>query len=251
MKCVILAGGLGSRLSEETDKKPKPMVDIGGSPIIQHIMHLYSKHGVEEFIVCCGYKGYMIKEYFSNFHKHTSDFSVDLSVNQITMLKESDVKWKLTLIDTGENTQTGGRLRRVRDYIDGTFCMTYGDGLSNVNIKNLISYHKNNSKLATVTAVRPPARFGSLSLNGNLVTEFSEKPHDSIGWINGGFFVLEPEVLDYIKGDETLWEVEPLENLAKDGELCAYFHDGFWRPMDTLRDKLFLEDLWVSGNAPW
>lgn len=248
---MILAGGLGTRLSEETDKKPKPMVEIGGLPIIQHIMHLYDCYGINDFIICCGYKGYMIKEYFSNFYKHTSDFQIDLATSEITLLNKNELKWKVSLVDTGADTQTGGRLKRIKDLLNGSFCMTYGDGLSDVNIANLIAHHKDHKKLATITAVRPPGRFGSLSMQGNLVKTFSEKSQDTAGWINGGFFVLEPEIIDYIENDKTLFELEPLEKLALESQLIAYFHDGFWRPMDTMRDKVFLEELWVSGKAPW
>ncbi len=252
MKCVILAGGLGTRLSEETSVRPKPMVEIGGKPILWHIMKLYSHHGVNDFIICLGYKGYVIKEYFANYFLHMSDVTFDLSTNSMEVHQNNAEPWRVTLVDTGDTTQTGGRLRRVRAYLaDEPFCMTYGDGVGSVDIGKLIAFHREHGKLATVTATQPPGRFGALELDGHTVNSFSEKPHGDGAWINGGFFVLSPQVLDNIAGDATLVEREPLEGLAAKGELHAYFHQGFWQPMDTLRDKTQLEDLWQSGKAPW
>jgi glucose-1-phosphate cytidylyltransferase len=251
MKVVLLAGGLGTRISEETSVRPKPMVEVGGKPILWHIMKIYAAHGLTDFIVCCGYKGYLIKEYFANYFLHLSDVTIDLGKNSIEVHQKKAEPWRITLVDTGETTQTGGRLRRVRDYIDGDFCMTYGDGVGSVNITELIAFHREHGKHATMTAVQPPGRFGALELNGNQVQSFIEKPTGDGGWINGGFFVLNPAVLDLIEGDETLWERQPLETLANTGQLQAWFHRGFWQPMDTLRDKNYLEELWTSGRAPW
>jgi glucose-1-phosphate cytidylyltransferase len=252
MKAVILAGGLGTRISEETTVKPKPMIEIGGRPILWHILKSYSAHGVNEFIICCGYKGYIIKEYFANYFLHMSDVTFDMSNNSMQVHQKKAEPWKVTLVDTGETTQTGGRLKRVKEYVgDANFCMTYGDGVGNVDIAKSIEFHQKHGKLATMTATQPPGRFGALDLQGDEVKNFLEKPHGDGGWINGGFFVLSPKVLDLIDGDETLWEKAPLENLAKSGNLQAFMHKGFWQPMDTLRDKTLLEDLWASGKAPW
>jgi len=252
MKTVILAGGLGSRLSEETDLKPKPMVTIGGKPILWHIMKIYSTYGLNDFIICLGYKGYVIKEYFANYFVHNSDISIDLNINKTTILNSPKENWKVTLIDTGEDTITGGRLKRVKKYLNNEdFCFTYGDGLGDINILKLIQFHKKQQKLATVTAVRPASRFGELNIKENLVKKFKEKPISKNTFINGGFFVLSPSVIDYIKDDKTIWEREPLENLSKDNQLSAYKHNSFWHPMDTLRDKRYLEELWLSKKAPW
>lgn len=253
MKAVILAGGLGTRLSEETDIKPKPMVEIGGKPILWHIMKIYAAHGVTEFIVCCGYKGYVIKEYFANYFLHMSDVTFDMVKNQMEVHHNKAEPWRVTLVDTGDHTMTGGRLKRVRQYIenDKEFCFTYGDGVGDVDITELIRFHKRQGTLATLTGTRPPGRFGALGIDGQRVTSFIEKPKGDGGWINGGFFVLSPKVIDRIASDETIWEKEPMESLAKDGELSVYTHDGFWQPMDTLRDKKHLEELWSSGSAPW
>ena len=251
MRAVILAGGLGTRFSEETDVRPKPMIEIGGKPILWHIMKIYSQHGVNEFVFCLGYKGYVIKEYFANYFLHMSDVTIDLAKNSLEVHQKKAEPWRVTLVDTGETTQTGGRLRRVRDYIDGDFCMTYGDGVGSVNITDLLAFHRAHGKQATMTAVQPPGRFGALELNGTQVRSFVEKPTGDGGWINGGFFVLQPSAIDLIEADETLWERQPLEALAKSDQLQAYFHPGFWQPMDTLRDKNHLEELWTSGNAPW
>jgi glucose-1-phosphate cytidylyltransferase len=252
MKAIILAGGLGTRISEETSIKPKPMVEIGGKPILWHILKSYSAHGVNEFVICCGYKGYIIKEYFANYFLHMSDVTFDMSNNTMQVHQKKAEPWKVTLVDTGENTQTGGRLKRIKEYVGNSdFCMTYGDGVGDVNISKSIEFHKSHGKLATMTATQPPGRFGALELQGTKVQNFLEKPHGDGGWINGGFFVLSPKVIDLIEGDETLWEKAPLENLAKSGNLQAFMHKGFWQPMDTLRDKLQLEELWASGKAPW
>jgi glucose-1-phosphate cytidylyltransferase len=251
MKAVILAGGLGTRLSEETQLLPKPMIEIGGKPIIWHIMKIYSHHGINEFIICCGYKGYVIKEYFANYFLHMADVTIDLEDNSIKILNKSAEPWKITLVDTGEETQTGGRLKRIANYIDDDFCMTYGDGLSAVDIKKLIEFHKNHKKIATITAVKPPGRFGAIELKGTEINSFVEKPQGDGGWINGGFFVLNPKVFNYINDDKTLWEKEPLEELSKEKQIHAFIHDGFWQPMDTLRDKRYLEILWESKAAPW
>ena len=254
MKAVILAGGLGTRISEETHLRPKPMIEIGGKPILWHILKLYSHYGINEFVICCGYKGYMIKEYFANYFLHMSDVTFQMSTNSMEVHQKNAEPWKVTLVDTGENTLTGGRLKRVHEYIsDSTFCFTYGDGVANVQIDRLIQKHQAGGKLATVTAVQPPGRYGMLALDAeaSLVSGFQEKPQGDGGWINGGFFVLEPEVLDLIEGDNTTWEQEPLKRLAADGQLQAYQHRGFWQPMDTLRDRVQLEELWNSGKAPW
>lgn len=250
-KAVILAGGLGTRLMEETEARPKPMVEIGGQPIIWHIMKIYSAHGINDFVICLGYKGYMIKEYFSNYYLHMTDVTFDIGRNTATMHHGRAEEWRVTLVDTGKDTMTGGRLRRIREYLgDDDFCMTYGDAVSTIDIGNLLAFHNRHRRLATVTAVRPPGRFGALDLVDSTVRGFREKPTEG-QWINGGFFVLSPKVLDRIEGDSTVWEKEPLESLAHDGELMAYQHDGFWQPMDTLREKRLLEQLWTEGNAPW
>jgi len=253
MKAVILAGGLGTRIAEESDSKPKPMVEVGGKPLLWHIMKSYSRHGVKDFVICLGYKGYVIKEFFLNYHSHMSDMTLDLNTGNRQILDSQAEDWKITLVDTGTDTMTGGRLKRVAKYLDNeTFCMTYGDGLSNINISAEIEFHKKHGKFATVAAVQPPGRFGVLNTaSNNQVTSFKEKPSGELGWINGGFFVLEPEVIPYIDGDEISWEAEPLSNLAKDGQLSAFHHTGFWQPCDTLRDKRSLESLWVAGTAPW
>jgi glucose-1-phosphate cytidylyltransferase len=252
MKAVILAGGLGTRLSEETNFKPKPMVEVGGRPIMWHIMKLYLQHGVREFIVCCGYKGYLIKEYFANYRLHMSDVTVDMTAGQIRFGNSEAEDWVITLVDTGQTTMTGGRLARVRQHLkdEDAFCMTYGDGVSDVDIGATIAFHRAHGRAATVTAVRPPSRFGVLQMIGDRVSSFAEKPEGD-GWINGGFFVLSPSVLDCIEGDESVWEREPLQKLASDDQLRAYKHDGFWHAMDTLRDRHALESLWSSGDAPW
>jgi len=253
MKAVILAGGLGTRISEETHLKPKPMIEIGGKPILWHILKIYSAHGINEFVICCGYKGYQIKEYFANYFLHMSDVTFHMRTNSMEVHHKNAEPWEITVVDTGEHTLTGGRLKRVRDYVDdSTFCFTYGDGVSNIQINELIKTHKENNKLATVTAVQPPGRYGLLNLDTTgSVKGFQEKPQGDGGWINGGFFVLEPAVFDLIEGDSTTWEQEPMQQLAADGQLHAYRHRGFWQPMDTLRDRLHLEELWASGKAPW
>jgi len=253
MKVVILAGGFGTRLSEETDIKPKPMVEIGGYPIIWHIMKLYSAYGYNDFLVCLGYKGYLIKEYFANYFLHVSDVTFNLKTGKMILQRSNSEDWQVTLVDTGLNTMTGGRIKKIKNFIgNNTFLLTYGDGVSDADIKSLVKYHKKNHKYATLIAVRPPGKFGSLILEtSGKVKKFIEKPAGDGSWINGGFFVLEPEIFDYIKGDNTYWERDPLENLAKDGQLIAYKHYGFWRCMDTLRDKRELEELWKSGNPPW
>ena len=253
MKVVILAGGLGTRLSEETDLKPKPMVEIGEYPIIWHIMKIYSYFGFNDFIICLGYKGYLIKEYFANYFLHRADVEVDIQNNEIKYLNSAKETWKISLIDTGLNTMTGGRIKRIRKYLNNkTFMLTYGDGLSNVNITNLVKFHQNRKKIATVTAVQPAGRFGSLSIGSeDNISSFLEKPPGDNSWVNGGFFVLEPEVIDFIGGDETVWEREPLEKISQNRQLVAYKHGGFWHPMDTLRDKNYLNQIWKSGMAPW
>lgn len=253
MKAVILAGGLGTRISEETYLKPKPMIEIGGKPILWHIMKLYSAHGVNDFIVCCGYKGYIIKEYFANYFLHMSDVTFDMSNNQMHVHQQKAEPWKVTLVDTGDDTLTGGRLKRVEQYVknEDAFCFTYGDGVSDVNISAVVDYHRARRVKATLVAVSPPGRFGALEIADKKVRSFTEKPKGDGGLINGGFFVLSPDVINLIKDDNTTWEREPLERLAHDGELAAFEHHGFWQPMDTLRDKNYLEDLWDSGNAPW
>ena len=253
MKAVILAGGLGTRISEETHLKPKPMIEIGGKPILWHIMKSYSSHGVNDFIVCCGYKGYVIKEYFANYFLHMSDVTFDLANNQMQVHHQKAEPWKVTLVDTGEDTLTGGRLKRIAAYIkdEEAFCFTYGDGVSDLDITAEIDYHKKHGKLATVTAVQPPGRYGALKMEGRLVAGFTEKPRGDGGLINGGFFVLSPKCLDLIEGDQSSWEGEPLIKLAAMGQMVAFEHSGFWQPMDTLREKNLLEDLWSSGKAPW
>jgi glucose-1-phosphate cytidylyltransferase len=253
MKLVILAGGLGTRISEETDIRPKPMVEIGGRPILWHIMKVYSAHGVNDFVICCGYKGYVIKEYFTNYALHQADVTVDLGNNSMEFHARRAEPWRVTLVDTGEETMTGGRLKRVSHHLDGTFCFTYGDGVGNVDITKLLAFHRKHGKLVTMTAMLPPGRFGALQLEHGTdrVQSFREKPEGDGGWVNGGFFVVEPKAIDYIDGDATSWEKQPLERLAREGQLHAFRHDGFWQPMDTLRDKKYLEDLWKSGKAPW
>lgn len=254
MKAVILAGGLGTRLIEETHLVPKPMIEIGGRPILWHIMKIYSAHGVNDFIVCCGYKGYVIKEYFSNYALHMSDVTFNMSDNSMKVHQSNAEPWTVTLVDTGEYSMTGGRLKRVKHFLDGhePFCMTYGDGVADINISQLLEFHNRSGRLVTLTAARPPGRFGALRIgDGDRVTEFEEKPKGDRGWINGGFFVAQPPVLDYIHGDKTSWEAEPLTLLAAEGQLGAFKHEGFWQPMDTLRDRNQLNDLWASGDAPW
>ncbi len=252
MKCVILAGGFGTRISEESVLKPKPMIEIGGMPIIWHIMKIYSAQGIDEFIVCLGYKGYLLKEYFANYFLHMSDVTFDMRDNSRQVHQKSAEPWKVTLVDTGDATQTGGRLKRIAPYLDGNeFCLTYGDGVADVDLRGLIAFHRAQKVKATLTAVQPPGRFGALVLDGARVTNFQEKPEGDGGWINGGFFVCSPDVIDRIEGDATVWEAEPLQGLARTGELAAWFHRGFWQPMDTLRDKAHLEKLWAGGIAPW
>ena len=252
MKAVILAGGLGTRISEETHLKPKPMVELGGRPLLWHVMKIYSSHGITDFIICVGYKGYVIKEYFANYFLHMSDVTFDMRSNQMEVHQQNAEPWRVTVIDTGETTMTGGRLKRVRPYLgDETFCCTYGDGVGSVNIGELIAFHRASGLEATVTAVQPPGRYGTLELGGGRVQHFAEKPMGDGAWINGGFFVLEPRVLDRVKDDSTIWEREPLEALARDRQLAAYQHTGFWQPVDTLREKNLLEGLWASGKAPW
>lgn len=251
MKVVILAGGLGTRISEESHLRPKPMIEIGGRPILWHIMKLYGKYGLTDFVICCGYKGYVIKEYFANYFLHMSDVTFDMTENKMEVHHRSAEPWKVTLIDTGEQTQTGGRLARVRPYIDNTFCLTYGDGVSDVDISALLAHHRAEGVEATVTAIQPAGRFGALGLEGQRVRSFLEKPQGDRRWISGGFFVCEPSVFDRILGDEVIWERDPLEGLAVDGQLAVYRHPGFWAAMDTLRDKTYLESLWESGDAPW
>ena len=253
MKAVLLAGGLGTRISEETHLKPKPMIEIGGMPMLWHIMKLYSAHGINEFIVCCGYKGYVIKEYFANYFLHMSDVTFDMANNQMRVHQQNAEPWQVTLVDTGDETLTGGRLKRVAGYVanEDAFCFTYGDGLSNLDVTAQIAFHRSHRKLATVTAVQPPGRYGSLRVDGGSVSGFVEKPVGDGGWINGGFFVLSPRCIDYIEGDATAWESEPLVALAAAGQLMAFEHRGFWQPMDTLRDKNMLEELWSSRRAPW
>ena len=252
LRAVILAGGLGTRISEETSVRPKPMVEIGGMPILWHIMKIYSAYGINDFVVCCGYKGYVIKEYFANYFLHQADVTLDLCENKMQIHNNHCERWRVTLVDTGEKTMTGGRLKRVRKYVgDETFCLTYGDGVSDVHIGQLIDFHKQQGRLATVTAVRPPGRFGALEMNGFMIKGFSEKPRGDGGWINGGFFVLEPDVFDLIESDNMPWENSPMEELAHKGQLVAYQHDGFWHPMDVMRDRNYLDELWASGKAPW
>ncbi|HYG27096.1 MAG TPA: glucose-1-phosphate cytidylyltransferase [Caulobacteraceae bacterium] len=253
MKAVILAGGLGTRFSEETSVRPKPMIEIGGKPILWHIMKMYHAHGISDFVICCGYKGYLIKEYFANYQLHTSDVTFDGRTDTVIFGNSVKEDWRVTLIDTGETTMTGGRLARVGRLLAGeeAFCLTYGDGVSDIDIAASVEFHRSHGGLATVTAVRPPSRFGQLQLDGSRVQSFAEKPLDEGGWINGGFFVLSPRVLGLLEGDETVWEREPLESLAADGQLHAFFHKGYWQAMDTLRDKLQLEALWENRAAPW
>ena len=252
MKAVILAGGIGSRISEETITKPKPLIEIGGIPLLWHIMKIYSMHNIDDFIICCGYKGYMIKEFFANYSLHMSDVTINLKDGKIKTHQKFVEPWNITLIDTGLETMTGGRLKRVKDHIGNeTFCFTYGDGLSDINITNSIEFHKKQNTLATMAAVQPPGRFGKLNLKGEKISSFKEKIPGDGGWANGGFFVLEPGVFDYIENDFTVWEKEPLEKLAVDNQLSAFKHDGFWHPIDTLRDKNYIEDLWRTGNARW
>jgi len=253
LKAVILAGGLGTRISEETHLKPKPMIEIGGKPILWHVMKMYSAHGINEFIICCGYKGYVIKEYFANYFLHVSDVTFDMRQNKMQVHQQKAEPWQVTLVETGEETMTGGRLKRVESYLsqEDSFCFTYGDGVADVDITRLIDFHRAHGRLATVTSVQPPGRFGALVTEGSAVRGFVEKPRGDGGWINGGFFVLSPKCLRYIEGDESTWEADPLTGLAKDDQLQAYEHRGFWQPMDTLREKIQLEQLWASGKAPW
>ena len=252
MKAVILAGGTGTRISEESSVRPKPMIEIGGKPILWHILKIYSAHGINDFIICLGYKGYVIKEYFANYFLHMSDVTFDMGANKMEVHNVKAEPWKVTLVDTGENTLTGGRLKRVQKYLgDEDFCFTYGDGVGDVNITKLVAHHRLHNRLSTVTSTQPPGRFGALKLEGDRIAGFQEKPQGDGGWINGGFFVLSPQVLDHIAGDATTWEREPMESIAKAGQMTAYLHDGFWQPMDTLRDKILLEELWATGKAPW
>jgi len=253
MKAVILAGGLGTRISEETSIRPKPMIEIGGKPILWHILKIYSYHGINEFIICCGYKGYVIKEYFANYFLHMSDVTFDMSKNSMDVHQRNAEPWRVTLVDTGDNTMTGGRVKRIYEYVkhDEAFCLTYGDGLSDVNITKLLAFHKDQKVKATLTATIPPGRFGALDITGSKVNSFMEKPKGDGAMINGGYFVLSPDVIQYITDDSTTWEREPLERLAQEGNLSAYQHHGFWQPMDTLRDKVHLEQLWQTGKAPW
>lgn len=253
MKAVILAGGLGTRLSEETTIRPKPMVEIGGKPILWHILKMYSQHGVNDFIICCGYKGYLIKEYFANYFLHMSDVTFDMRSNRMEVHHKRAEPWNVTVVDTGDSAMTGGRLRQVAEYVnrDESFCMTYGDGVSDVDISATIEFHKHHGKAATLTATYPPGRFGALNIEGQQVKQFMEKPKGDGALINGGFFVLSPKVLDYLDSDATVWEQQPLQRLAEDNQLMAYTHHGFWQPMDTLRDKTYLEELWAKGDAPW
>lgn len=252
MKAVILAGGFGSRISEETYLKPKPLVEIGSMPILWHIMKIYSAYDINDFVICLGYKGYLIKEYFANYFLHMSDVTIDIKHNKLEVHQKFAEPWKVTLVDTGVYTMTGGRLKRIENYLDNeTFCFTYGDGVSNIKISDLISFHKKTKRYATITAVQPPGRFGTLGIEDDRIAEIKEKPAGDGNWINGGFFVLEPQVFKYLKDDTTVWERDPLEGLARDGKLSAYKHTGFWHPMDTLRDKNYLEQQWSTGKAPW
>ncbi len=252
MKAVILAGGLGTRISEETLIRPKPMVEIGGKPILWHVMKIYSTHGINDFIICCGYKGYMIKEYFANYFLHMSDVTFDMANNHMEVHQHSAEPWRVTLVDTGDKTQTGGRIKRIKQYIDDEeFCLTYGDGLGDVDITKLIAFHRQEGKLATLTATQSPGRFGAIKLEGINIINFEEKPQGDGSWINGGFFVLSPKIMDYIIGDDTIWEREPMSLLAREGQLNAFFHHGFWQPMDSLKEKNYLEELWNADNAPW
>ncbi len=252
MKALILAGGLGSRISEESQLRPKPMIEIGGKPILWHIMKIYSAAGINDFVVCLGYKGYMVKEYFANYFLHMSDVTFDLRTNEMSVLENSSEDWRVTLLDTGADSMTGGRLRRARRHIgDEDFCFTYGDGVSNVDVGAVIDFHRAHRRLLTVTAVQPPGRYGALNIGSDQTARFEEKPQGDGGWVNGGYFVASPKVLDYIDGDDTIFEREPMETLAAEGQLAAYQFDGFWHPMDTMRDKQHLEGLWDSGDAPW
>jgi len=254
MKAVILAGGYGTRISEESAVKPKPMIEIGQQPIIWHIMKIYSAHGVTDFVICCGYKGHLIKEYFANYFLHKSDVTFDLEHNKMHLHQNFAEPWRVTLVDTGEKSMTGGRIKRIKEFIGKEpFCLTYGDGVSNINIRESVEFHSRQKKLATVTAVQPPGRFGAFTMEKEqtLINTFREKPSGDGAWVSGGYFVLEPEIFDYIEGDDTVWEREPMEQLAQAGQLSAFRHHGFWQPMDTLRDKLYLEDLWQKGQAPW
>ncbi|MBK8805006.1 MAG: glucose-1-phosphate cytidylyltransferase [Fibrobacteres bacterium] len=253
MKAVILAGGMGTRISEETSARPKPMIEVGGKPILWHILKIYSAHGINDFVICLGYKSYVIKEYFANYFLHMSDVTFDMSENRMEVHQKHAEPWKITLVDTGEKTMTGGRIKRIREYVqdDDAFCLTYGDGVANVDIKKLVEFHRAHGSLATLTGVQPPGRFGALGLRGSSISAFQEKPTGDGAWINGGFFVCSPKVIDRISDDTTVWEREPMESLAKDGQIHAYLHEGFWQPMDTLRDKVLLEELWQSGEAPW
>ena len=251
MQVVILAGGLGTRISEESILRPKPMIEIGGRPIIWHIMKTYAAHGFHDFIICCGYKGYLIKEYFANYFLHMADVTIDVENNAIEVHHKKTEPWRVTLVDTGEATMTGGRLKRVASYLTGDFCMTYGDGVGDIDVSALRAFHESHGRLATMTTVQPASRFGALELDHDSVKSFVEKPVSGKGWINGGFFILSPKILDYIAGDDVPWERAPLEQLAKEGQLKAYFHQGFWQPMDTLRDKNYLEGLWQNNEAPW
>lgn len=252
MKVVLLAGGLGTRISEESHLRPKPMIEIGGKPILWHIMKTYSHYGLNDFIICCGYKGYVIKEYFANYFMHLSDVTFDLKNNKMKVHNSTSEPWNVTLVDTGENTMTGGRLKRVKEYIGNEpFCLTYGDGVADIDISKLVAFHKEHGRMATLTATQPPGRFGALSIDGTRINSFKEKPVGDGNWINGGFFVLDSKVLDLIDNDETVWEKKPLEKLAESDNLQAFFHEGFWQPMDTLRDKTHLEELWSKQQAPW
>jgi glucose-1-phosphate cytidylyltransferase len=252
MKAVILAGGFGSRLSEETTVRPKPMVEIGGKPILWHIMKIYAAHGIEDFVVCLGYKGYMVKEYFANYYLHTCDVSFDLASGSLEVHRSETEPWRVTLVDTGENTMTGGRLKRVLPYVgDEDFCFTYGDGLADIDVTRLVAFHKSHGRRATVTAVQPPGRFGALEIEGEAVVDFKEKPRGDGGWTNGGFFVLSPRLDDHLRDDATVWEQEPMQALAREGQLASYRHEGFWQAMDTMRDRNHLEELWSTGRAPW
>jgi len=251
MKAVILAGGLGTRLSEETISRPKPMVEIGGRPILWHIMKIYSSHGINDFVICAGYKGYVIKEYFANYFLHMSDVTFDMKENRMEVLSQRSEPWRVTIVDTGEDTMTGGRIKRIAPYVDDTFCLTYGDGVADIDINTSIQFHRKHGLKATMTAVQPTGRFGALRLKDGKVTSFQEKPQGDGAWINGGYFVMEPSIFDYLEGDETSWERGPLETLSAEGQLAAYEHNGFWQPIDTLRDKQLLEKLWEEKKAPW
>ena len=252
VKAVILAGGFGTRISEESHLKPKPMIEIGGRPILWHIMKIYSAHGINDFVICVGYKGYVIKEYFANYFLHMSDVTFDMVNNKMEVHQRGVEPWKVTLVDTGEDTMTGGRLKRIAPYVgEDNFCMTYGDGVADVDIRALIAFHEKQPGLATVTAIQPPGRFGAIGLDQQRITSFQEKPHGDGGWVSGGFFVLSPRVMDYIEGDQTVWERDPMQRLARENQVSAYLHRGFWQPMDTLRDKVLLEELWTGGKAPW